>query len=355
MFKKFLASALILILALGAAACGGGNAPAAKAEDVPARTFVDSAGREVQIPLEINSIAPSGPLAQIVLYTACPDKLAGIAVSFTDNAKQLIDEKYWKLPKFGQFYGKNANLNMEALIAAAPDVIVDVGEAKETVKEDMDSLQEQLDIPAVFIEASLDTMDEAYEKIGELTGDTEEAGRLAEYCREVLAKADEVNASLTDEDRLTVYAALGDFGLNTNARGSFHAEVIDKAGGVNAADVEIVSAGSGSEVSMEQILNWDPDVIIAESRDIYKLIKTDKTWAELDAVKNGRVYKIPTVPYSALGTPPSANRVIGVLWLGNILYPERYGIDITAELQKFYKLFYHVEIDGDKAAEILGE
>lgn len=351
MLKKFTACILVLSLTLAAAACGVGSLPAEEPEAT--RTFIDSAGREVEIPVEIDSIAPSGPLAQLVLYTACPDRLAGIAVNFTNNAMELIDEKYWSLPKFGQFYGKNASLNMEALIAADPDIVVDIGEAKETIAEDMDGLQEQLDMPVIFIEATLGTMDGAYEKIGELTGDTEETARLAEYCREVLKKAGEVNAALKERDRITVYEALGDSGLNTNARGSFHAEVIDKAGGVNAAEVEIVSAGSGSEVSIEQVMNWNPDVIIAESRDVYQLILTDKTWAGLDAVKNGRVYKIPTVPYSAVGTPPSVNRVIGVLWLGNILYPEQYGIDITAELQEFYRLFYHVEIDKDKAAEIL--
>lgn len=353
-FKKISAFVMAFILIVSMTACGGGNASADKTTKEAARTFVDSAGREVEIPAEIDSIAPSGPLAQIVLYTACPDKLAGIAVDFTDSAKRLIDEKYWGLPIFGQFYGKNASLNMEALIAADPDVIVDIGESKDTVKEDMDGLQEQLNMPVIFIEATLDTMDEAYDKIGELIGDRSETEQLAAYCKEVSEKADQVNASLKDEDRLTVYEALGDSGLNTNARGSFHAEVIDKAGGINAADVEAVSQGAGTEVSMEQIINWNPDVIIVESNDIYNLIKTDKAWGELDAVKNGRVYKAPTSPYSALGTPPSVNRIIGVLWLGNILYPEQYGIDITSEVQKFYKLFYHVELDKDKTAEILG-
>ena len=67
------------------------------------RIVTDSAGREVEIPSEITKIAPSGPLAQIVLYTVSPDKLAGLAADFSDEAKQYIDEKYWGLPKFGQF------------------------------------------------------------------------------------------------------------------------------------------------------------------------------------------------------------------------------------------------------------
>jgi ABC-type Fe3+-hydroxamate transport system, periplasmic component len=356
-FKKFMTAIMVIALLLGTAACGGngGAGTTAPEKSAATRTFVDSAGRSVEIPDEINSIAPSGPMAQIVLYTACPDKLAGIAMDFPDSAKQLIDKKYWGLPKFGQFYGKNANLNMEALIAASPDVIVDIGEAKETVVEDMNGLQKQLGMPVVFIEATLDNMDQTYKKIGELIGDTKDTDQLAAYCKEISEKADKVNGELKDEDRVSVYEALGDSGLNTNAKGSFQAEAIEKAGALNVADVGAVSMGAGSAVSMEQVMSWNPNVIIAESEDVYQLIKSDKTWAALNAVKNGKVYKIPTVPYSALGNPPSVNRVFGVLWLGNILYPEQYGVDITKELQKFYKLFYHVDIDKEKAAEILGD
>ena len=140
------------------------------------RIVTDSAGREVEIPSEITKIAPSGPLAQIVLYTVSPDKLAGLAADFSDEAKQYIDEKYWGLPKFGQFYGKNASLNMEALIAEAPDVIIDIGEAKKTVKEDMDALQEQLNIPVIFVEATLPTMADAYEMLGDITGERSRPG-----------------------------------------------------------------------------------------------------------------------------------------------------------------------------------
>ena len=210
------------------------------------RIVTDSAGREVEIPSEITKIAPSGPLAQIVLYTVSPDKLAGLAADFSDEAKQYIDEKHWGLPKFGQFYGKNASLNMEALIAEAPDVIIDIGE---TVKEDMDALQEQLNIPVIFVEATLPTMADAYEMLGDITGEKEQAGKLADYCRAEIAKADKNAAAIDDSDKKSVYFGLGDDGLHTNAKGSIHADVIERIGAVNAADVEAVSSGGGSEAN----------------------------------------------------------------------------------------------------------
>ncbi len=70
------------------------------------RVFTDSAGRKVTLPEEIQKIAPSGPLAQIVLYTVAPDKLAGLASDFSDGAKKYIDEKYWGYPSSDNFMGR---------------------------------------------------------------------------------------------------------------------------------------------------------------------------------------------------------------------------------------------------------
>lgn len=324
---------------------------AAQAEGT--RIITDSAGREVEIPSEITKIAPSGPLAQIVLYTVSPDKLAGLAADFSNEAKQYIDEKYWGLPKFGQFYGKNASLNMEALIAEAPDVIIDIGEAKKTVKEDMDALQEQLNIPVIFVEATLPTMADAYEMLGDITGEKEQAGKLADYCRAEIGKADQNAAAIADADRKSVYFGLGEDGLHTNAKGSIHADVIDRIGAVNAADVEAVSSGGGSEVSFEQVLLWNPDLIIVDSQKLYDTLTADPMWQELDAVKNGKIFKIPTAPYSFMSSPPSVNRMIGIEWLGSLVYPEIYTSYIREEVKNFYQLFYHIDVTDEKLEAIL--
>ena len=324
---------------------------AAQAEGT--RIITDSAGREVEIPSETTKIAPSGPLAQIVLYTVSPDKLAGLAADFSNEAKQYIDEKYWGLPKFGQFYGKNASLNMEALIAEAPDVIIDIGEAKKTVKEDMDALQEQLNIPVIFVEATLPTMADAYEMLGDITGEKEQAGKLADYCRAEIGKADQNAAAIADADRKSVYFGLGEDGLHTNAKGSIHADVIDRIGAVNAADVEAVSSGGGSEVSFEQVLLWNPDLIIVDSQKLYDTLTADPMWQELDAVKNGKIFKIPTAPYSFMSSPPSVNRMIGIEWLGSLVYPEIYTSDIREEVKNFYQLFYHIDVTDEKLEAIL--
>lgn len=356
MKKKWIGILLAALLVSGLAGCGDtkqNENETVKSEEENTRVFTDSAGREVTLPKEIGKLAPSGPLAQVVLYTAAPDQLCGLSIDFPEDAKNYIDEKYWGLPKFGQFYGKNASLNMEALLAEAPDVIVDIGEAKENISEDMDALSEQLGIPVVFIEATLPTMETAYEKLGELTGNTEQTDQLAEYCADLIEKADNIASSLTEEDKKTVYFAMGNEGLNTNTTGSIHADVIEQIGAVNAAKAEAVSTGGGNEVSLEQIFLWNPDIILADSQMLYDKVTTDSAWQDLDAVKNGKVYKVPSVPYSFMNNPPSVNRLIGILWLGNLVYPELYQDDVQKEITEFYELFYHLQLQPEDMDEIL--
>lgn len=305
------------------------------------RIFVDSAGREVVIPAEINTVAPSGQVAQMILYTAVPDKLTGIAVAFRDEAKAYIDERYTTLPLLGQFYGKNANLNMEELVKVNPDVIIDIGEKKGSIVEDLDQLQEQINIPVIFIEATTDTMDETYKKLGELFAEEEKMQVLGAYCKAVTEHAKDVSAQLSDDQKVSVYIAREENGLGTDASGSFHAESLDLVGAINAADVEAAGKGGGSIVSMEQILVWNPDVILVYTQDVYDEITTSDVWVELEAVKEGKVYLIPSGPYNFISNPPSVNRMIGIAWLGNRLYPERYAF--TEEMvTEFYELFYHI-------------
>ncbi|OJG92512.1 hypothetical protein RV15_GL002937 [Enterococcus silesiacus] len=325
-----------------------------KVESKETHVFVDSADREVVIPAKIKKIAPSGPLAQIVLYTNSPDLLVGLASPFSTEAKEFIDKKYQSLPEFGQFYGKNASLNMEALSAAEPDVIIDIGEVKKTVKEDMDNLQDQINIPTIFIEANLKSMPETYQKLGELLGNKKEAATLSKYCETVLKQAAQARSSLKESEQKTVYYASGNAGLNTNAAGSFHAQVLDEVGAKNAAvDVDIVSKGGGTVISMEQLIQWQPDYIIADSKDVYELINSDASWQELTAVKSGKVYQVPTAPYNFMGSPPSVNRMIGIEWLGQLIYPEHYQINIEEQIKEFYALFYHVEPTSEQVKTIL--
>ncbi len=317
------------------------------------RSFTDSCGRTVEIPTNITKIAPSGSLAQIVLYSLCPDKLIGLSGKFSNTAKKFIDAKYTDLPVFGQFYGKNVNMNIEAIAAAKPQIIIDIGEKKKTVKQDMDGIQKQVGIPVIFVEATLDTMSKAYLTLGDILSENDQAEKLSDYCVQTMADAKEKSASIPESKRVKIYYAEGKSGLQTNPAGSIHADVIDMIGAVNVAKIPITSGTGGNEVSIEQILKWAPDAMLFGPNSIYGTVEKDSLWKDFSAIKNHKVYEVPDGPYNWMGRPPSINRLIGIKWLGNLLYPDVYQYDMVKEAKDFYTLFYHCTLTDDQANSLL--
>ncbi len=318
-----------------------------------AEGFTDSLGRDFQLPDHLERIVPSGNLAQLVLHSMAPDRITGWSSELSGSAKEYFVQDTVNLPVFGTFYGKKANLNKEALMSAAPDVVIDMGEIKGTPEEmtaELDDLQSDILIPVIFIEAYLDNMPEVFRTLGMLLGEEEKGEALAAYAEEALQMAEDARAAITDP--VTVYYSSSDDGLDAIATGNFHGEVIEKVGAENVVPASFGS--SSNKVSMEQLYIWDPDVILLTSGKAYNEAVSGKgIWANLRAVQEGRVYQIPSEPYPFIDNPPATNRIIGIYWLGNLLYPDLYPVDIIEEVMEFYTLYYNHPVSVAEAARIL--
>ncbi len=312
--------------------------------------FVDSSGREIELPKNIERIAPSGTLSQIVLYTLCPDKMAGYSSEINEKQLAYTDEKHLSLPVFGSFYSET--LNLESVMQAAPEVIIDIGEPKNTVKEDMDSIQEKTGIPTIFIEMNINSLSSAYKTLGEITGETEQAQKISDYIDKVLSETKEKVAGIPEAERVKVYYGR-DEGTTAVVSGTIHDEIISIAGGENVSVVEENIKGGASEISLEQLMLWNPDIILFELGITYNAIAENSKWQEIEAVKNNKYYEIPDAPYNWIGRPPSVNRILGVKWLSNLLYPEIFDYDMVKETQEFYKLFYHYDISPEQVNALL--
>ena len=335
----------------------GAQSPGANARDLPPEPaesptyiFTDSAGREVELPRNIERIAPSGPLAQIVLFTLCPDKLVGFASDISDEQFEYIDRKYADLPVFGNFYADT--LNLESVMVANPQVIIDIGEAKPNIADDMSGVEERTGIPTIFVQMEMDSMLSAYEILGEVTGETEQAQKLIDYISETLAEAERNVNSIPESERVKVYYGQDD-GLTAIVSGTVHSDVIDAVGGFNVAEVEESVRGGASIISMEQLMLWNPDVVLFAPESIYGDVATRAEWAAIGAINTGRYYEIPLGPYNWMGRPPSVNRVLGIKWLGNLLYPDIFQYDMTEETREFYKLFYHCDVTDAQIVSLL--
>ncbi|MCL2883757.1 MAG: ABC transporter substrate-binding protein, partial [Coriobacteriia bacterium] len=223
---------------------------------------------------------------------------------------------------------------------------------------DANDLQQQTGIPVVLISGALNDSDATYTFLGALLGKPDQAKLLADYCDQALAAVDSAVAQVPDDQKVTLYYAEGPDGLQTEPTNSSHAEAFITAG---ANDVAVVADGSGvgmSAVSLEQVINWNPDVIIAWSADIRggadDIIRTDSTWSSIQAVQDGRVYTMPNTPFAWCDRPPGVNRLLGIQWLANMLYPTYYNVDMVQVTEQFYSLFYHVTLTDDQAKALLG-
>ena len=332
MWKKM--TALLLAAVMLASLCAGALAQT--------KTFIDDAGREVQVPAQISRIAVSGAVPQIMLYAIAPDMFVGVADRWYESAKPYIPQEHLEWPYLGKLYG-SADMNVEQLALCDPQVIIDMGEVKKGLTEDLDSLQMQTSIPAVFVRFTLEDAPKAYRRLGELLGREAQAQELADFCEQVFARTVSIMEKVGD-NRKKVLFITGSEGHNVLAKGSYQAEVIDMLADNLAVVSNPASKGTGNEVSMEQIMLWDPEFIIFAPESVYDKAATDGTWSLMTAVAHGDYVQTPQGPHNWLGSPLSVQQILSLIWLPAVLYPEYCDYDVKAEIQTYYRLFYHCEL-----------
>lgn len=318
------------------------------------RKYTDSLGRTVELPENITRIALSGPLTQLYVFPLCPDLLVGFSTSFSSDAEKYIPDEYLSLPELGQLHGGKGTMNLESLMYSSPDLVIDVGEAKQTLSDELDRLTAQTGIPAVHIDATVEGAPEAYREMGSLLGCPEKAEELALWCEKTLKSINGIMEKVdADSARKSVVYCLGPKGLNVLANGSFHAEIL-KTVATNAADLEKpVSNGDGNEIDMEQLMLWDPDVLLFQHNSICGEIAEHELWSHLSAVKSGDYYEIPCGPYGWISSPPAVQCYLGMLWLADTLYPEYVDFDLQEEVTAYYRLFYHYELSDSDFAGLI--
>lgn len=323
--------------------------------------IVDMGGRTLTIPTpdKLERIYPDGSTSLMLLYTLAPDKMTAApsqsGSAFTEEQKPYVMPEVWDLPSYGTQSGKGT-LNLEAIKAADVQVILSMGTAaiSDADISAADELQAQLDIPVVLFSGDSEEYAEAYRLLGQILDREEDAETLIAYCDNIVATVEAVAAQVPEEDRVRLYYAEGDDGLATEPASSNRSYVFNTAGAINVAQVDAQGGYGQSAVSMEQVLSWNPQIIITQgTTNAYETIMSDPNWASIDAVKNGRVYEMPSQPYSWADRPPSVNRFIGLHWMANLLYPELYDIDIVEVAIDYYKVMYHVDVSREDMEALL--
>jgi len=233
--------------------------------------------------------------------------------------------------------GTAREFNLEAALALEPDLAV-----LPVRLRDAGEIMEELGITVVFVEPEdPERLLLMIEEIGRAAGASERAQELTDAIEASLAEIREMTAGLTNRPRVYM-GGVGTY-LSTAPGGMFQSELIEMAGGVNVAGD--TPGSSRIDVSYEQLLAWNPDVIIIPPEAGYCVedILANPQLAQLDAVQNGHVYRMPG-GFEAWDSPvPSFT--MGVRWLLAGLHPEIYSqAEFWDYVHDFYWEFYGVMV-----------
>jgi len=186
---------------------------APRAAGAQRRTIVDGAGRRVEIPGPVRRVFAAGGPASIFVYTLAPDTLLGWTRPPTAEERPWMPARYADLPVMGRLTGRGNTANVEVVLAARPDVVLDFGSVSATYVSLADRVQEQIKVPYLLLDGSLSATARAYTLAGDLLGVPERAGELARYVERTPSDVDRRVASVPRERRPSVYYARGPRGL----------------------------------------------------------------------------------------------------------------------------------------------
>lgn len=369
--KATLAAAAFFLLS--AAACGAQNTTStaagestasqtsvsAPAEKKGSRLITDLGGNQVEIPpvSEIQKVVIITPPVTSVLLEVIPDKNMIVGLSPKSFAFSNAEVMAKLFPKFKEvdtsFVGDNFAVNAEALLQLDPDIILYYGENQ---KKGLTNTG--LPIIDFFPKGKTDPKDVSIawdNLLREIFEKDSSEGLQSEWTASD-QKSKELLEKRTGESKsvLCIFSNAGG-SLVVSGSSSFDSyaqSFFEKAGLRNAA-----SGISGTaEVSMEQIYQWNPDVIFvfhnAPAQAILNTTIEGQDWSLLTAWKNKAVYDIPQTAYSWV--TPCADSPLMPLWLISKAYPELYSeAEFRSELSAYYERLHRVTLTQAEMDSVL--
>ena len=200
-----------------------------------ARDFVDDAGRRVALPDKVERVYAAGPPASVLVFALAPEKLLGWTRAFRPNEKAWVPAKYADLPELGRLTGRGNTANVEVVLKAKPDLIVDIGSTAATFASLADRVQQQTGIPYILLDGRLETTPAQIEKLARALGAEARGRELAAYWKSRIDPLRERIAAIPADKRPSVYYARGPQGLVTGLGGS-----------INGAMNEVLGARHGA-------------------------------------------------------------------------------------------------------------
>ncbi len=312
------------------------------ADNVMAREIVDMAGRAVTVADTITKVYAAQPYTYALMSVVAPDLMVGLPGPLSETDKRFVRPEVAALPVLGSGMGPGAQTNLEAVLALQPNFALLKGGPGSDTRAAVEKFA-KVSLPVVFVDIDrIDDYAAAIEFAGRLLGRETRALELAIYARNILADVDRVVSAIPEDQRVRVYYAEGPDGLATECNQSFHADAIRRAGGVIVHQCLLSQHVGMEKVSLEQVIAYNPDVVVASDVAFAKAVRGDARWQGIRAVAQGRVYTVPRSPFNWIDRPPSIMRLMGVPWLAHRFYPDRYAVDIRTVTRDFQRRFFGV-------------
>jgi iron complex transport system substrate-binding protein len=335
------------------------------------RNITDMGGRSVRIPQEVTRVLCTNPIGTVDVYMLDPTLLVGWNFKPQAADAVFLDEATLEKPSLGVWMGAGSVPNAEEVLAARPDVLLCFWSIDEAGVRMADSIAEEMRLPVLLCDCNIERVVETYGFLAEVFGEAkvERVREFTSYFSERLDLIRAVVASVPEHELRSVFLSEGKGGLQTDPVGSLHVQdALDLLRTRNVVDLP-GSEGQGMgmpNVSIEQIITWNPSAILVSEysmsdtakSDLYNEILTDRAWSVVPAVAQGEVYQIPQSPFSWFGRPPSAVRILGCLWLLERLYPNyvaEAGIDLKTEVRTFFSLAFRYDLSDTELSALLKE
>jgi iron complex transport system substrate-binding protein len=327
------------------------------------RVVTDQLGRRVTIPDQVNSVVVlQHQTLNILVQLGAVDRVTGVMSSW----KRQLGAAYVRLaPRLEglPMPGDLSEVNIETLLRIKPQVVFVTNYAPQEMIDQIVrtgipvvavSLREDKESERAKVNPVMDDEEKGYNNglktgirlIGEVMNRQARAEELIAYAFDKRKLVDDRLKDIPPARRVKTYMANPDLG--TYGSGKYTGLMMIHAGAMNVAAATIEGA---KQVSMEQVLAWNPDVIFVQERypDVVKQITQGAAWRGINAVKNSRVYLMPEYA-KAWGYPQPEALAIGELWMAKMLYPDRFrDIDMQKEADEYYRRFYNTTyIDANR-------
>ena len=317
----------------------------------PNITIIDCNNRTITIKKPVKRIITTCPTAaRTISHLDAAKNIVGVDDRTVSNAKKLIFVQAYpelsKLPTIGMW----SDPSQETILSLAPDVIFAWDFSGNS--ESADLLQENTNIPVVCINPDTGSgynapggPYEAWSTAGYIIDKRERAKELIDYCRNEFSLITEITSEISEKDKPEVYLDFVSRGATDISWAAIKFDTLELAGGINvASELDPTSSWGSVQISKEQLIKWNPEIILLHGFQNPKLSKekimSDSVLQTITAVKNCRIYYIRD---GWMGSDPTTG-LAETFYMARIFHPEEFSdIDITSKYNEVLKSFYRAD------------